>query len=92
MIFTESQYEQLIDKIDEEPTPIYHPVVEPVGNDDGRITSALMAILTCTNDDLVHVREQLQLAYCAYYNIKSVAPEDDITLEELLGIRPHSVY
>lgn len=73
---TELANAQLLEKIDEEPTDFHDPVTEPVGNDDGRIRAALLAILTCEPSNLVSVRFQLQQAYCAYFNINQIGDDD----------------
>lgn len=67
--FTESLELQLLDKIDEEVTNFYDPIIEPVGNDDGAIRNAIKFLLTCTDKDLIANRFALQKAYVAYFKL-----------------------
>lgn len=60
---------QLLDKIDAAPTGFDNPVTTPPGNDGGRIEHAIKALLTCEAKNLGSNRLELQLAYCAYYDI-----------------------
>lgn len=75
-MLTESLETQLLDKIDEEVTDFYDPIIEPAGNDNGAIRNAIKFLLTCADKDLVSNRLALQKAYIAYFKLEDVTEDD----------------
>ncbi len=73
---TESLELQLLDKIDEEVTDFYDPIVEPACEDNGAIRTAIKFLLTCRDSDLASNRTALQQAYIAYFKLEDVTEDD----------------
>lgn len=75
-MLTESLESQLLDKIDEDVTDFYDPIIEPAGNDNGAIRKAIKFLLTCDDKDLASNRLALQQAYIAYFKIEDISEDD----------------